>query len=335
MNPADLRTYDTYFRHVFFENPSADAALPSLVYEEDDGRIVGFLGIVPRRMVMNGRHIRVAVSSQFIVDPASCVPVVAVRLARTFLSGPQDLSIADEANDESRRIWEGLGGTTLLLRSLYWTRPLRPVQLATSVLSARRGLRELAAAARPLGGVADALATRLPRSPFYQTPPPGSAEDLRSDAVVTYLAEFSGAGSPRVAYDERTFEWLLERVSAMTPGGRLLNVMLRDDDEILGWYVCHLGPDGLADVLQIAAKQDSIDTVLAHLFHHTWRQGALAVRGRMEPRFMQALSDKYCFFHRRGPWMLIKAKSPDLLQSFQSGAACFSRLDGEWALQLS
>ena len=49
---------------------------------------------------------------------------------------------------------------------------------------------------------------------------------------------------------------------------------------------------------------------------------------------MQALSDKYCLFHRRGPWVLIKANQPELLHSLESGATCLSRFDGEWSLRL-
>jgi hypothetical protein len=331
---ADLSPYHDYFADVFLDNPSGDPALPSWVYEQHDGRIVGFLGIVPRRMVMNGARFQAAVSSQFIVDPASCVPIVAVSLATTFLQGPQDLSIADEANDVSRKVWEGLGGTTLLLRSLYWTRPLRPVQLGVSTLRERRSLRLVAAPVRPLGAILDAVATRMSGSYFYQSPPRASAEDLRSDAVLTHRAEFSGVGSLHVDYDHGTLEWLLERVSQRKPGGRVLKALLRYEDRLIGWYVGHLGRDGLLDVLEIVAKPASIDDVLDHLFYNAWRLGAVAVRGRMEPRFMQALSDKYCVFHRRGPWMLINARNPDLLQPFHTGNACFSRLDGEWALGL-
>src|SRR5205807_8138589 len=87
--------YRDYFTRVFLENPSRDPSLPSLVYEEDDGRIVGFLGVVPRRMMMNRRALQAAISSQFVVDPNSHTAVAAVQLANTFLDGPQDLSISD------------------------------------------------------------------------------------------------------------------------------------------------------------------------------------------------------------------------------------------------
>jgi hypothetical protein len=75
-----------------------------------------------------------------------------------------------------------------------------------------------------------------------------------------------------------------------------------------------------------------IHHVLRHLFQHAWSQGAVAAIGRMEPRFLQAFSDAYCVFHRRGPWMLVNSRRPELVRSFQTGDASFSRLDGEWCL---
>jgi hypothetical protein len=48
---------------------------------------------------------------------------------------------------------------------------------------------------------------------------------------------------------------------------------------------------------------------------------------------MQVLSDKYCLFHRRGPWLLVRARRPELLTAFQTGRAAFSLIDGEWSLR--
>src|SRR5256885_3811233 len=82
-----------YFTRVFLDNPSRDDTLPSLVYEDDDGQIVGFLGVVSRRMLMNGEPLKAAICSQLVVDPACRRANVAVQLAGTFLDGPQDVSI--------------------------------------------------------------------------------------------------------------------------------------------------------------------------------------------------------------------------------------------------
>ncbi|HEY6184721.1 MAG TPA: hypothetical protein VIW67_20930, partial [Terriglobales bacterium] len=43
-----------YFREVFFHNPWFDSSMGSLVYEEGR-RVVGFQGVVPRPMSLNGK----------------------------------------------------------------------------------------------------------------------------------------------------------------------------------------------------------------------------------------------------------------------------------------
>jgi hypothetical protein len=100
----------------------------------------------------------------------------------------------------------------------------------------------------------------------------------------------------------------------------------------MGWYLYHLDSNGTANVLQIAAGAAYVHEVLEHLFDQARRRDAVAVIGRVEPRFLQACSDYGCVFHRRGPWMLVSAKRREFLRFFQNGAVFFSRFDGEWCL---
>jgi hypothetical protein len=74
--------------------------------------------------------------------------------------------------------------------------------------------------------------------------------------------------------------------------------------------------------------------VLDHLFARAWQEGAVAVTGRLEPRFMDALADRHSLFHR-GPWTVIRATRPEILGAFESGAVSFSRFDGEWPLRFT
>jgi hypothetical protein len=330
---AGREAYHAYFRDVFLQGPSQDPSLPSLVYAENNGNIAGFLGVMPRRVTMNRREFQAAISSQFVVDPASRVALVAVALAKAFLEGPQDLSISDEANDVARRIWEALGGTTALLHSLHWTRPLCPAQFALSLLRGRSRLRVLAAVAGPLAVAFDAVATRVPHSHLYRTQPGVSAvDDLTENTVLVYLPKFVRATALRVEYDELTLRWVLERARRRRVDDEFRSAVIRNDHRIIGWYLYHVDRSGLAHVLQIAADPAGIGDVLDHLFYQAADHGAVAVTGRLDPRFLQALSDKYCVMHRRGPWVLLNARRAELLHSFESGDAVFSRLDGEWSL---
>ena len=56
-----------YFREIFLGNPWVTAEIPALVYLEQ-GKVVGFLGVIPRPMEFRGRPIRSAVVSQFMVE---------------------------------------------------------------------------------------------------------------------------------------------------------------------------------------------------------------------------------------------------------------------------
>jgi predicted N-acetyltransferase YhbS len=330
---ASPDAYHAYFSDVFLSNPAQDPRLTSLVYEKDDGSIAGFLGVVPRRVTMNRRQFQAALSSQFIVDPQSRAAMIGVRLAKAFLEGPQDLSISDEASDTSRTIWEGLGGTTALLHSLHWTRPLQPARFALALLRGRPRLAILAVAAGPLAPLIDRIATRLPHSHLYQTKPDVSAvADLTEQTVLAYLPAFVRSGSLRVEYDEATLRWVLERAQRRRADDTFRAAVIRNDQRIIGWYLFHVDASRIANVLQIVADPAAISDVLDHLFYQAAEQGAVSVTGRLEPRFLQALSDKYCILHRRGPWVLLNARHQELLRSFESGEAMFSRLDGEWCL---
>src|SRR4030095_3570632 len=63
---------DAYFEEMFFHTPWtekwAEEEIPSLVYEAGDGDIIGFIGIIPRRMLLHGRPIRAATSMHFMVE---------------------------------------------------------------------------------------------------------------------------------------------------------------------------------------------------------------------------------------------------------------------------
>src|SRR5262249_1952805 len=151
-------------------NPWYDETIPSLVYQDNNERIVGFLGVIPRRMSLNGQPVRIAVTNSFMVEPGSRSTLAAVQLLRELFSGPQDLSMTDAANDSSRKIWERLGGTVVFSYSIRWTRPLRPSRYAMDLLwQKRRSLQPFILVLRSLCGAMDAIVARMPPNRFPQS----------------------------------------------------------------------------------------------------------------------------------------------------------------------
>src|SRR5882757_9952671 len=80
---------EEYLRQVFFQNPWLDSSIGSLVYEEGQ-RVVGFLGIVPRPMSVNGKRIQAAFGSGLVVHPESRWTLAGLQLLAAFMDGKQD-----------------------------------------------------------------------------------------------------------------------------------------------------------------------------------------------------------------------------------------------------
>jgi hypothetical protein len=269
------------------------------------------------------------------VDPDWRHSLTALQLAQACLSGPQDLTLADASNDQSRRMWLQIGGTAPPLYSLHWTRPLRPARHALSLLEKRAALPfPLIMAARPLGAVADALAARLRPNRFLAEDNELVDDALDPVAMLTHLPEVLHDSELQPAYDARTLPWLLDQLARKTFYGALrARAVLDGGRRLLGWYLYYVRPGGVSEVGQIAARNDSFDCVLRQLLADAWRHGAVAVRGRLDPRYVRELSVRHCWFRQDEGWTLVHSRHADVMSAIERGRAFFSRLEGEWWLR--
>ena len=318
----------SYLEHIFYAHPWAQDDLPSLVYEDERGRVAGFLGVIPRPLLFQGAPIRAAVATQLMVAPESR-GLVGRRLIRAFLAGPQDLSLSDTANDAARLLWESLGGSVSVTHSLSWTRALRPCRHYASRASSGGPARRAAwLAARPVLAVADALATRL-----VQRAPPGSTEPMDAAVMAATLPRLVGPRALRPVYEDGSLGWLLEQAADKRQFGELRQRLVRGPGgEVAGWFLYYRDGGGVGQVLQVAAARSGLALVLRHLFYDAWRGGLTAVAGRLEPAWAAELGAQRCRFERTGPWVLIHARRTEILHAIVCGDAFVSRLEGEWWL---
>jgi hypothetical protein len=335
-DPAQARTsvqkICESFEEIFLRNPWRGESLPSLVCEDKDGATLGFIGVTPRRMTIRGRPILAAVSAHLMLDPDRRLGLAGVQLLRQFLAGPQQLSIADFANDLGRAVWDGIGGKMSYLHSLQWVKPLRPSARALNM--ARRKLRIPAALSpilRPLSGASDAMLARISPHRFRFAPPELIAKDLDDETLLACLSLLPSNYSLIPEYDGLSLGWLMRRAERMKTRGQMRKTALCDDSgAIVGWYLYYLNPGGTSEVLQMWARKGSAGAVLDHLFHNAWSQGSDVIAGRAEQQLLPALSSKECYLNCGPPWVMVHARNPEILQAIDRGDAFLSKLEGEW-----
>jgi hypothetical protein len=334
-SPSSLQEY---LQRLFLRNPWVEPDIVSLVSEGTDGKIVGFFGVVPRRMIVRGKSVRMAFGSNFVVDPESRASMAGMQLVRTFMKGPQDVSITDSANEGARQLLRSLGFSIVPIYSLVWARPLRPTLYGlhgVARLKKSKAITSAAAVAKPLCQVFDSLAAKLAISPFHQSGQKTASEELTTPNLVQCLAGLPGKNWMLPEYTADTLNWVLKFLEDRNAFGELRKILLRDSSgKAIGWYIYGLRPGGIGDVLQLGAEGTSIGKVLDHLFHDAWQQKLIGLHGRLEPQFMEELTRRSCFFLRNGSWTLAHSNNqPELPAMLQSGNAFFSRLDGEWSLR--
>lgn len=323
-----------YFEQIFFHHPWYDEAYPSLVYQESDGKIIGFIGVVTRPMLLRGQPIRLSVSFHLMVEPQSRSSMAGVQLLKALFAGPQDLSLTDGAGEVGRKVWTGVGGTTALLYSQVWTRILRPTRHAVDLLGARGGtFTPIARALSPLCSLTDAAAARALPNRFSNPPTQYSEEKLDVETMATHLPQFTKSAALQPVYDEESLHWLLTNAAQMKHFGELQKVLIRDAQRaVVGWFLYYLKPGGTSRVIQYVARKGAVNELLDCLFHHARRHGAATIAGRLTPNYMQELSDKYCYFDRNYSWALVHSNNPELLNVIHRGEAFLTGLEGECAL---
>jgi hypothetical protein len=214
---------------------------------------------------------------------------------------------------------------------------LRPARHALALLEARaRVPRTVARALRPLCAMADAPIARMPPNAFQRHDPDLMEEAPDPAAMLSCMSEVLQGNALQPAYDPRSLAWLLQQSALKTRHGTLRSRLVRHRaNGVLGWYLYYLQPGAVSEVLQIAARRGAFDRVLQRLLADAWREGAAAVRGRLEPRFVQELSDRHCWMRREGTWTIAHSRHADVMSALHRGDAFVSRLDGEWWLRFS
>lgn len=320
----------TYFAEIFLKSPWQDPERASLVYENGRGHIVGFLGVIPRPMEMDGKAITATLDTQFMVDPEAG-GLVAFELVRQLFHGSQDVAFSDENHDKTKAVWERLGGKSVPILSLRWTRILRPGHFIAATAARRLSRKWIARPLTVAGRLIDRALIMLAEQRIRPSPSPLLAEELTASTWLTLECELTKSYRLKMSYTPERARWLLSHAADKRCHGRLTGAALRDAaGRVVGWYLYYVKRGSTAQVLTIGARDRAAGQVLDHLFDDAWRRGAMAVSGRMEPAYLKDLTDRQCLINRGFAWTCVHARRPDIVQAFCRGQVRLTRLDGEW-----
>jgi hypothetical protein len=316
-----------HLRNVLFRHPWPDPRLPSLACEAGDGRLIGFLGVLPRRMRCGDRAVTLAVTHHFMVDPPHRRTLAAVALLKAFFAGPQDLSLC-EPDEHVCPLWEGLGGAAALLYSLSWVRYLRPsVHLARSLSARWPSI--LAAALAAGASVADGAARRLASLAIPE--PEATTDDLDAAGLLEAIESSAQQYALRPAYALPDLRWLLDVLAGKTDRGRLRVRSVRAKaGERLGHVAYYARTSGTGEVLQVAARRGAMPRVVDALLRDASAQGLPALAGRLEPSAIQPLSNRNAIFRRRTNRLMYATSQADVERAILAGDAFLSRFETEW-----
>jgi len=321
-----------YFREVFFRNPWVTPDIPSRVYVKD-GRVLGFVGVIPRLMECRNKPIRVAAISPFMVDPRQNTGIAGLKLLRQVFTGPQDLSFTDGAANEASAVFTAAGAKVVSLYSFNWIRLLRPFETVRSGLSQSASLRHLYGPAglvtRPLDWLASKAPVSLLRKPVSRLVP----ETVSVKTLFDCMQESRSREAIRPVRDAESLAWLLHQAGLGPGHAGLRSVVVSTPDGVrCGWFVYYAQPGKACSVLQVASlRKQQFGEVFGALLEDAWNQGLAAIKGQAIPQHLVTLTEQNCIFRQPYACVVGHASDPELMAAFQSGDTSISRLDaGSW-----
>ncbi len=316
-----------YLREIYFDHPWYDPQTPSHVFVSPDGAVDGFIGALPLRLRFKGAPVRAAIAGALMVRDPARRPMAGARLIRSFMSGPQALSLGDTANWTSKTLWERLGGRTLPLASMEWLKIIRPTAFGISVVRNRLP-KTLSLALAPL------TALVAPRPRRVSPAPPRPSSTVGDDAFLAAFRELSAGRDIQLDLDDAAGRWMLAQAARKTRHGDLFRrTVLGRGGKLAGCYLLYARRGATAEVLQVVTASGQGETVFADLIAFAAAQGCNAVRGRSQNDLLDALFKAGCLLRHRGA-TVADTSDPALMQALEAGSAPLGGFFGETWIRL-
>lgn len=320
-----------YYRDVFFDGPFADVGLPSLIASDRNGIVVGFMGRLRRSFRLADRELVAAVATELMVDAEWRSSLIAPRLVRSFLQGPQDFTVSDRVNETARRCFVSCGGEVSLWHSSYWSVPLKPLRSALYRIGGSRIPRVAGWVVAPL----DSLARRVFPDLAKLREPHGTVEPLLAERIAAEGALLRIRGIESKVDDAFELTWVLRRLEerATATSARVVSrLVLTANREVAGWFIALMQGRERCDVVALRARTDTVALVFDHVVHAAFSAGVGSVNGRWDSGLTPLIVERRIESTLAQPWVVFHTRSDAIRSAFVRGQVSLSRLDAEWWL---
>mgnify|MGYP000857562875 FL=1 len=320
---------EQHLAHFFLDHPHYHAATASLIHEEPDGRISGFLGIAPVHMRFDGASCTGSIISTWMVEDAERDSRAAVALARTHLARGHGLTMADTTSRMSIGFHAFMRVSFAATHSLRWIKPLNFA--ASGLVSAANAVGMPA----PVAAIAAAKACELAARRLARRDGFSICEGWRIDPIsVDRFAEGLGALTERLrlapVWSAADLRWLLDFAAA---GEETLDLVLceaRDRaGELAGVCAYRIDQRGRADILQIALRPRAEEAVLRLVMNLAREGGAISLGGRTDPAVSRGLFSIARVLYLHGPGVVVKTADPDAFRAISAGEGLIGGLVGD------
>jgi len=325
-NFADEDELRIAFEQVFLGHPLSDPAIPSLVFEDSDGEIHGFIGSLVHRMRFGQRSIRLACSSSLVVSPSARQFGAGGLLLRKYLAGPQDLTMTDTAGRATEQLWKRLGGSKYDLGSVTWLHLIHPLRAVAGLKLWHLGRHQRLPLVRPLCWPLD---TAYARSVGSDADAGNLTEEqLSPQLLIDHLRLGPQQFDLWPDYDAESLGLLFDQIGRSRSNGKLVKNLVRDSrGQILGWYIASLLPSDIYRVLGLAATPGNEELLFHHVLRRAKELNAAAVAGRVEPWLLEVFPRRMMMFSRVR--FLIHSRDAAICDAARSGKALLTGLESD------
>lgn len=321
-----------YLERLFLDPPHADPDITSYVYTRGDGKVSGFIGVLPQPFLVGGKPVRGAVCGSFMVDGHQEDPFAGARLLRKMLSGPQEISLTETANHISTGMWRKLHGSVLPNYSLEWLRIIRPAGFLAEVTA---GAVAAARILKPLAWPADALIRRGSANMRWSRVPAAgltgkvlASTEADDEQTAHLIRQFTESYAVRPQWQPRALDRMVAetRIKSLY-GGTVRRLVLRGGQPVgLFLYFGDAGRVGRA--VQVLSAPGQAGAVIDSMVADAADRGLVALRGRTRPDLLDAMMGRrFAFIHTSST--IVHTRNPELMEAIGQGRAFLNGFAGE------